>query len=47
MLARLDPVDITRGTVADIDDVRPLWVSVPDAHREAMRELEWFEGRDP
>jgi ribosomal protein S18 acetylase RimI-like enzyme len=39
MLARLGRVEITHGTAADIVDLRPLWVSVHDAHREAMPEL--------
>jgi hypothetical protein len=35
MLARLNAIEIIRGTEADIDDLRPLWVSVHDAGRDS------------
>lgn len=46
MLARLNAIEIIRGTEADIDDLRPLWVSVHHAHRAAMPELEPFVSDD-
>ena len=33
------PVEITRGTVDDIDALEPLWVAVHHAHQAAMPEL--------
>jgi hypothetical protein len=43
MLARLNAIEIQRETEADIDDLRPLWVSVHHAHRAAMPELGPFD----
>src|ERR1044072_6043125 len=33
------PLEITRGTVDDIDALEPLWVAVHHAHQAAMPEL--------